>query len=488
MPFERPRKLRVRRAIAIFMIKPLVIIFSLMILLFCTAPLAAQSQITSAKGENPTTQTVTHGDSSTDFLSDDQWRQLPRQERQGRFRRAFLSRLEPTGQPAVERLPEYIQRYKAAVIFDNRLGVFNVRGTLLDKSNWAVQLEGEVSVAQYAQGLVSALHALGFRVDKNAVEILPHRSLGREIYGVSTTTAATMRREPRANAEQVNSIALGWPIRLLRPARPDDLTTPAQNEGTQRRGMRRWRSDETSTGEFETGDVGEWFFAQSADGYVGFVSRSEFERLDHYALPSGILSEPTTVTQIQNENIQLPMGTGLHLRESSWEVPFAKHSISFRSDETQGKFIPLVITETKILEITKPLVGTKYVWGGVTERGIDCSGFTQLVYRALGINLPRDAEEQAIVGSIVAFGPDVIPHAQPGDLIFFVNDYGRISHVAISLGGERIIHSSQRDVHISTLYESREDSSDRLIDRVLYARRIAGLHVLMAKGAAPTQK
>lgn len=469
------------------MLKTQVAIFSLLIVCVCGTRLAAQSHILPAKAENPTTLTVISGESSTDFLSDDQWRQLPRHERQGRFRRAFLSRLEPSGQPAADRLAEYIQRYKAAVVFDNRLGVFNVRGTLLDKTNWTVILEGEVSVAQYAQGLVSALQALGFRVDKSALEILPHKSLGRELYGISTTAAATMRREPRANAEQVNSIALGWPIRLLRPARPDDLTTPAQKEGTQRRVMRRWRSDETSTREFETGDVGEWYLAQSADGYVGFVRRSEFERLAHYALPSGILSEPTTVTRVQNESVQLPMGTGLHLRKSLWEVSLGERSISFRSDEGEGEFIPFLIPEPKILEIAKPLMGTKYVWGGVTERGIDCSGFTQLVYRSLGINLPRDAEEQAIVGSIVAFGPDVIYHAQPGDLIFFVNDYGKISHVAISLGGDRIIHSSQRDVHVSTLYENREDSSDRLIDRVLYARRITGLHVMKTKGRTLNQ-
>ncbi|MCX7625653.1 MAG: C40 family peptidase [Candidatus Sumerlaeaceae bacterium] len=460
------------------------IMFFMACLFLFQLPLYAQPPAPVGQSESlSSSPIITNSDASTDFLSDDQWRQLPRQERQGRFRRAFLSRLEPAGQPAAERLEQYIQRYKDIVVFDNRLGVFNVRAALLDKTSWTVQLQGEVSLAQYAQGLVNALQALGFHVASNTVEILPHKCLGKEFYGISTTMAATMRREPRLTAEQVNSVALGWPIRLLRPARHDDLTTFARNEAAQR-WARRHRANGMGLAErADAPDVGEWFLAQSAEGYVGFVRGNEFRRLDHYDLPDGILGEPTTVPVTRDESMVVPMGAGLYQKALSWEIPFADSWLSFVPEKKRPELLPFAITDTRIIEITRPLMGTRYVWGGVTEQGIDCSGFTQLVYRMLGVNLPRDAEEQAIVGSIVAFGPDVISHAKPGDLIFFVNDYGRISHVAISLGGERIIHSSQRDVHISTLYETREDSSARLLDRVLYARRPAGLHVMRAKRA-----
>ncbi len=71
-------------------------------------------------------------------------------------------------------------------------------------------------------------------------------------------------------------------------------------------------------------------------------------------------------------------------------------------------------------------------------------------------------------------GEDVLEKAEPGDLIFFANDTGRISHVAISLGDGRIIHSAGKGVHLKRLDEPRDpDSEDTYGGRVLFARRMA---------------
>lgn len=81
---------------------------------------------------------------------------------------------------------------------------------------------------------------------------------------------------------------------------------------------------------------------------------------------------------------------------------------------------------------------TPYLWGGRGPFGIDCSGFTQMVFKLLGVKLKRDSYQQARQGQTV----DFIDLAREGDLAFFSNKEGRIVHAGIILKGCRIIHAS----------------------------------------------
>ncbi|MCF6404230.1 C40 family peptidase [Chitinophaga filiformis] len=83
-------------------------------------------------------------------------------------------------------------------------------------------------------------------------------------------------------------------------------------------------------------------------------------------------------------------------------------------------------------------LNTAYLWGGKSVFGVDCSGFTQTVYKTLGIDLLRDAYQQATQGETV----DFLQEARLGDLAFFDNAEGRITHVGILLNDHEIIHSS----------------------------------------------
>jgi len=93
--------------------------------------------------------------------------------------------------------------------------------------------------------------------------------------------------------------------------------------------------------------------------------------------------------------------------------------------------------KTKLIETALLYLNTPYLWGGKTPFGIDCSGFTQMVYRLNGFKLLRDASEQATQGDALSF----IEESSPGDLAFFDNKEGDIIHVGIIMENNHIIHA-----------------------------------------------
>ncbi|MFL5753049.1 MAG: C40 family peptidase, partial [Bacteroidia bacterium] len=100
---------------------------------------------------------------------------------------------------------------------------------------------------------------------------------------------------------------------------------------------------------------------------------------------------------------------------------------------------PAIPKNTKdIVGLACQFLNAPYLWGGRSIMGIDCSGFTQLVYKLNGYKLPRDAYQQAELGTPLSF----VEEAEAGDLAFFDNEEGRITHVGIVLSDQRIIHAS----------------------------------------------
>lgn len=91
-----------------------------------------------------------------------------------------------------------------------------------------------------------------------------------------------------------------------------------------------------------------------------------------------------------------------------------------------------------IEKYAKLFLEAPYLWGGKSILGMDCSGFCQVVFSAAGVELPRDAYQQAEIGNTIEF----LEEAMTGDLAYFDNREGKITHVGILLGKDQIIHAS----------------------------------------------
>lgn len=163
-----------------------------------------------------------------------------------------------------------------------------------------------------------------------------------------------------------------------------------------------------------------WYLCHSADGYVGWVDQASVEKIN-----------PDHFTAIINAHPP-------------------RHSDQI---------------EAVIAEAHRRL-GRPYIWGGRSEEGVDCSGLVQRAFASQGIHLPRDAEQQALVGRLVAtrWHRDAL---RRGDLLFFMGRRGFISHTGIYLGENRMIESADGGVRVSDFAEGSS-----LWQRFCFAKRV----------------
>lgn len=230
-------------------------------------------------------------------------------------------------------------------------------------------------------------------------------------YAVNYLSVLPLRAEPSHRSEMVSQILFGEYLKVL-----------------------------------ETKD--EWSYIQlEQDTYKGWVesfqitavTKQEFDKINQNPKVKTI-DNLTTIT-INNTKLTLVKGSNLPFY-SDGTFLFKGERIPFTASVVSGNQNTEYLVET-----AHSYINTPYLWGGKNPLGVDCSGFSQIVYHLNGITIHRDASQQAKQGKLVAF----LSEAKPGDLAFFDNDKGNITHVGIILENEKIIHAAHGKVRIDKL-------------------------------------
>ena len=125
----------------------------------------------------------------------------------------------------------------------------------------------------------------------------------------------------------------------------------------------------------------------------------------------------------------LPRFDGLKFNLNGSSFTFSGQAISPQEIEPSVELL---------LKIARRYLYAPYLWGGRSPLGIDCSGFTQMVFKIIGTPLPRDAAQQVEEGELI----DFVEQALPGDLAFFKNKKGKVVHTGIIMPEGQIIHAS----------------------------------------------
>lgn len=232
------------------------------------------------------------------------------------------------------------------------------------------------------------------------------------MFGINLNSVLPMRSEAREQSEMVNQILFGE--------------------------------------HFEIIEEGEKFFnvKNIKDGYIGWVDKKMITRIPK-DLAEELTDEDLPVTnkaiancfiESRNENIILTGASSLPFYNPEKESFTIGDTVFHIAKEQVNMPLTKSYNGDEMLSIAFKYLNTPYLWGGRNALGIDCSGFVQVVLNICGYRFPRDAAQQVSMGSLISFLQD----ARSGDLAFFENPEGRISHVGILINHNQIIHSSGR--------------------------------------------
>lgn len=172
------------------------------------------------------------------------------------------------------------------------------------------------------------------------------------------------------------------------------------------------------------------------DGYEGWCQSSHVaEVADWESAGQPLTAGWLTTVDFNGVSMQVPMGsqlTGLKNGAARW----GRNTVRYSGPGWDPAGAPT--DPAAIRDLAGRFLNTAYLWGGKSVFGIDCSGFSQTIFKFLGVSLLRDAYLQAGQGESVGF----LEETRTGDLAFFDNGEGRITHVGILLSTDEIIHSS----------------------------------------------
>ena len=188
----------------------------------------------------------------------------------------------------------------------------------------------------------------------------------------------------------------------------------------------------------------EWLKIQTAfDNYICWISNKQYLPIKEGTFQKlqdnnqALSAEPVQLMQDKTSGTFFPIVAGSTLPFLQGKQMQVENAVF----EFAGDFIQAFEHKSKrsgLISTALSYLNSPYLWGGRSFFGIDCSGFTQIVFKLNGFKLLRDASQQALTGLSLSF----VEEALPGDLAFFDNEEGIIIHVGIVLEDSKIIHAS----------------------------------------------
>ncbi|MEO9569769.1 MAG: C40 family peptidase [Polaribacter sp.] len=342
---------------------------------------------------------------------------------------------------------------KAEFAPDKRVALFDINFEQVDNQ---IILEGETTSKKVFSILLDSLKNRNLKFTNN-VRVLPDSAVGNLQYAIAKNSVINIRSKPKHSAELGTQGLLGMTLKVL-------------------------------------DKKGDFYRVQTPDKYISWVDRGGITRMNKenydnwnqrkkiiYTKTSGyVYADKSNNSKIVSD---ITLGGILHYisqDNSFYEVKYPDNRIGYIKKEEGTRYSSwlqnLESTKENIEEVAKTMIGFPYLWGGTSSKGIDCSGFTKMVYLMNGFIIPRDASQQINAGKTVDENLD-FSDLEKGDLLFFgrkatADKKQRVTHVGIWLGNDKMefIHSSG-NVHLSSMNENEANYDDFNKNRYLGSKR-----------------
>ncbi|SFN57067.1 C40 family peptidase [Salegentibacter flavus] len=348
---------------------------------------------------------------------------------------------------------EYIAEVKREYAPDGRVALFDVKS---EKQGDSYVLKGESNETEAVESLKQKLEAENIKF-KDSIRLLPDaEELENKTRGVVKISVANIRDEPKHSAQLVTQATLGMPLKVFKKK-------------------------------------GGWYYVQTPEGYLGWVDYGGIQNMEEEELRSWKKTDKLIYLETAGFSYEEPdsdsqrvsdlvSGDILELVERQgkfYEVRYPSGKKAFVETAYAQPYLEwlenLEATEEDLIATGKDLMGTPYLWGGTSPKGMDCSGFTKTVFFMNGVVIPRDASQQIHTGEEVDTERN-FENLEKGDLLFFGkpatdSTAERVIHVGMWIGDNKFIHS-MGEVHISNFDQDADDFDEYNYNRYLRTKRV----------------
>jgi hypothetical protein len=350
----------------------------------------------------------------------------------------------------LENILQSVQRRYAP---DLSLAVFDISYSQIESG---IIVRGEVDSPNAKNAVLHAVRKNSKGKVIDSIRVLPESALGNNTMALVIPSVVNVRRKPGKQEELLTQVLMGTVVKLLKKENGCFfIQTPDHYLG--------WLDTESVFVTNQTG-VNSWNTASKVivKKFTGVVyTRSDTSSaIVNEIIEGGILKNGDK----KNGWIAVELSDG--------RKGFVLDSVVQDFDEWKKSRVP---TGENLEKTARSFLGIHYLWGGMSVNGMDCSGFVKTVYHENGMELNRDARQQAQQGILIDPGEN-FHNLKKGDLLFFgrkatAKRQKRVTHVAIYLENGLYIHSSRR-VRLSSFNPSSNYYEELLLKRFLCARRI----------------